>query len=153
MTADETAAEPESTTDDASDEAQKAREAEEKHDQAQETMKQLEEEPPEKLEDWPTDEAKYTTFGGPEGDHSYEEGPEKKLGPSEVRHHEDGSVTVSGDEVDDPDEFKGEPIPGGPTDPDAPKLSGERDESDEAGDKSGDGGDESDDAGEESETA
>jgi len=114
-----------------SDEAQKAREAEEKHEQAQETMKKLEEDPPEKLEDWPTDEAKYSTFGGPEGDHSYEEGPEKKMGPSEVRHHEDGSVTVAGEKVDDPDEYKGEPIPGGPTDPDAPKLSGEKDESGE----------------------
>jgi hypothetical protein len=28
-------------------------------------------------------------------------------------------VEVGGEEVDDPDEFKGEPIPGGPTDPDA----------------------------------
>ena len=36
-----------------------------------------------------------------------------------MRHHEDGSVEVGGEEVDDPDEFKGEPIPGGPTDPDA----------------------------------
>src|SRR5919199_1158834 len=125
-------------TDEASEEAQKAREAEEKHEQAQETMKKLEEDPPEKLEDWPTDEAKYTTFGGPEGDHSYEEGPEKKMGPSEVRHYEDGSVTVAGEEVDDPDEYKGDPIPGGPTDPNAPKLSGERDESGRSGeDESG----------------
>jgi hypothetical protein len=37
-----------------------------------------------------------------------------------VRHHEDGSVTVSGEEADNPDEYKSEPIPGGPTDPDAP---------------------------------
>jgi hypothetical protein len=36
-----------------------------------------------------------------------------------VRFHEDGSVEVGGEEVDDPGEFKGEPIPGGPTDPDA----------------------------------
>ena len=28
-------------------------------------------------------------------------------------------MEVGGEEVDDPDEFKGEPIPGGPTDPDA----------------------------------
>jgi hypothetical protein len=26
-------------------------------------------------------------------------------------------VGVGGEQVDDPDEFKGEPIPGGPTDP------------------------------------
>jgi hypothetical protein len=36
-----------------------------------------------------------------------------------VRHREDGAVEVGGEEVDDPDEFKGEPIPGGPTDPNA----------------------------------
>src|SRR4029453_11587 len=63
--------------------------------------------------------AKYETFGGAEGDHSYDEGPEAKLGPDSVRHHEDGSVEVGGEKADDPDEFKGEPIPGGPTDPDA----------------------------------
>jgi hypothetical protein len=114
------------TPDEATDESQRAQEVKETHERAQETMKELEQDPPEKLEDWPTDAAKYTTFGGPEGDHSYEEGPERKLGPSEVRHHEDGSVSVSGEEVDDPDEYKGEPIPGGPTDPNAPGVSGER---------------------------
>jgi hypothetical protein len=141
MTSDETTEEREETTTsgDEQSEADKARAAEEKHEQAQEKMKELEEDPPEKLEDWPTDEAKYTTFGGPEGDHSYEEGPEKKMGPSEVRHHEDGSVSVAGEKVDDPEEYKGEPIPGGPTDPDAPKLSGERDASDTSDDKSDDG--------------
>jgi hypothetical protein len=35
-------------------------------------------------------------------------------------------VTVQGEEVDNPDEFKGEPISGGPTDPEAPELAGER---------------------------
>ena len=80
---------------------------------------QLGEDPPEKLEDWPDGQAKYETFGGAEGDRSYDEGPEAKLGPDSVRHREDGSVEVGGEEVDDPDEFKGEPIPGGPTDPDA----------------------------------
>jgi hypothetical protein len=69
------------------------------------------EDPPEKLEDWPDGQAKYETFGGAEGDHSYDEGPEAKLGPDSVRHHEDGSVEVGGEQVDNPDEFKGEPIP------------------------------------------
>jgi hypothetical protein len=87
-----------------------------------EKVRQLEQDPPEKLEDWPDGEAKYETFGGPEGDHSYDEGPESKLGPSDVRHFEDGKVTVEGEEVDDPDELKGDPIPGGPTDPDTPNL-------------------------------
>ena len=83
-------------------------------------MKELEENPPEKLEDWPGGKAKYRTFGGSEQDSGYDEGATAKLGPSEVRHFEDGKVTVSGEEVDNPEDFKGEPIPGGPTDPDAP---------------------------------
>ena len=89
-------------------------------DEAKEEIKKLEEDPPEKLEDWPSGPAKYETFGGPEGPHSYEEGPEAKLGPSSLRHHEGGKVTIEGEEVDEPDEFKSEPIPGGPTDPNAP---------------------------------
>jgi hypothetical protein len=94
-------------------------EHQQKMDDAKEEIQQLEEDPPEKLEDWPDGQAKYETFGGAEGDHSYDEGPEAKLGPDSVRHHEDGSVEVAGEKADDPDEFKGEPIPGGPTDPDA----------------------------------
>lgn len=89
---------------------------------AKQEMRELEKDPPEKLEDWPTGRAKYETFGGSEGDHAYDDGPEAKLGPSGVRHHEDGSVSVDGEKVDDPDEFKGDPIPGGPTDPDAERL-------------------------------
>ena len=84
-----------------------------------ERMEKIEEEgPPQDLKDWPDDDLKYETFGGPEGEHPYDEGPEAKLGPSDVRHHDDGKVTVEGEEVD-PDEYKGDPIPGGPTDPDA----------------------------------
>jgi hypothetical protein len=49
-------------------------------DEAKEKMAELEKDPPEKLEDWPKDEAMYQTFGGPEGDHAYDEGPERKLG-------------------------------------------------------------------------
>ncbi|HKN93110.1 MAG TPA: hypothetical protein VJU60_02165 [Thermoleophilaceae bacterium] len=88
-------------------------------DDRKQKIHELEENPPEKLEDWPEDDSKYETFGGPEGDHSYAEGPEAQLGQSDVRHHEDGSVSVEGEKVDDPDEFKGEPIPGGPTDKDS----------------------------------
>ena len=101
-----------------SDEDEKT-EHQQKMEEAKEEIQELEEDPPEKLEDWPDGQAKYETFGGAEGDHSYDEGPEAKLGPDSVRHHEDGSVEVGGEEVDDPDEFKGEPIPGGPTDPNA----------------------------------
>ncbi len=83
-------------------------------------MAELEENPPEKLEDWPDGKAKYRTFGGAESESGYDEGATAKLGPSEVRYYEDGNVTVGGEEVDNPDDYKGEPIPGGPTDPDAP---------------------------------
>jgi hypothetical protein len=100
-------------------------------EEAQAKVDALEEDPPEKIEDWPDDDAKYKTFGGPEGDTSYEEGATAKLGESEVRHHDDGSVTVKGEKVDNPDEYKGDPIPGGPTDPNAASISGERNLADE----------------------
>jgi hypothetical protein len=109
------------------------------------TMEKLEEDPPKDLKEWPDDENKYQTFGGPEGDHGYEEGPESKLGPSGVRHHEDGSVSIDGEEVDDPDEYKGDPIPGGPTDPNAtgPDIDneGDDDSDDEKSDKDEDSDD------------
>lgn len=95
-------------------------------DSVREEMKKLEENPPDKLEDWPQGKAKYETFGGPEGDHSYAEGPEQKLGPSGLRHGEDGSVTIDGEKVDNPEKYKGEPIPGGPTDPDSSTLPGDK---------------------------
>jgi hypothetical protein len=105
-----------------------AQEAQERHESAQKKMNELEEadEVPTNLEDWPDDEAKYVTFGGPEGDHSYEDGPEKKLGPSSLERHGDGSISIEGDEVDDPDEHKADPVPGGPTDPNVPEMRGER---------------------------
>ncbi len=114
------------------DAAAKAQAAEEEHDEAKEEMEQLEENPPENLEDWPDGKAKYETFGGPEGDHSYEEGPEQKLGQSGVRHHEDGSVSIDGEKVDNPEEYKGDPIPGGPTDPNSPDAPGEREQEEES---------------------
>src|SRR5688572_1383572 len=111
--------------------AEKAKAAEKEQDEAKEEMEQLEESPPENLEDWPDGKAKYETFGGPEGEHSYEEGPEAKLGQSGVRHHEDGSVSIDGEKVENPDEYKGDPIPGGPTDPYSPDVAGEKDENTE----------------------
>ena len=106
---------------------QKAKEAEERSEKAQQKMDELEKDPPEKIEDWPDDAAKYRTFGGPEeGEVVYDEKHEEALGEHSVRHLEDGSVEVKGEKVDNPDEYKGDPIPGGPTDPDAPKLAGEK---------------------------
>lgn len=106
---------------DDSEERSKAQEKEEERVAAREKMDEIEKDPPAKLEDWPDDAAKYETFGGAEGEHSYEEGPETKLGPSSLRHLEDGGVTIEGEKVDEPDKYKGDPIPGGPTDPEAPQ--------------------------------
>lgn len=94
-------------------------EMEKEQEELDRQMKEIEENPPDKLEDWPDGKAKYRTMGGSEADSGYDEGPTAKLGPSEVRYHEDGKVTVAGEEVDNPDDFKGDPIPGGPTDPNA----------------------------------
>ena len=86
-------------------------------EEAKEEMHRLEEgDPPEKLEDWPDGRAKYLTYGGPEGTSGYDEGPTSKLGPADLSYQADGSVEIAGEKVDDPDEFKREPIPGGPTD-------------------------------------
>ena len=124
-----------------SEEQAKAQKVEEESEQAKKKVKELEENPPEKLEDWPDDKAKYETFGGPEGEHSYEEGPEAQLGPSSLRHHQDGKVSIAGDEVDDAEEYKGDPIPGGPTDPDAARMYGEPDLSEEGDSESASQGD------------
>jgi hypothetical protein len=107
-------------------EHEKAEDAIGRYERAQDKVHELEKDPPSKLEDWPDDESKYVTMGGTEGDQTYDEGPTSKLGPSDLRHHEDGSVSIGGEKVDDPGEYKGDPIPGGPTDPDAPELAGEK---------------------------
>ena len=122
------------------DAATKAQTDEEEVEEAKKVMEELEEgDPPDKLEDWPGGKAKYQTYGGPDsGDGGYEDGATAKLGPSNLRHHEDGSVTIDGEEVDDPDEYKGEPIPGGPSDPDAPPdpaMVGEEDDDSSDDDK------------------
>jgi hypothetical protein len=118
-------------------------EHEQEMEEAKQEVQALEDDPPEKLEDWPEGKAKYETFGGKEGEHSYAEGPEQNLGPDSVRHREDGSVEIAGEEVDDPDEYKGDPIPGGPTDPDAPSNPDEQRLADEGEDKGGSGDGES----------
>jgi hypothetical protein len=83
------------------------------HERAAEEMREFEqsEEVPRDLSEWPDGKAKYITFG--EGsDDAYGEGPTAKLGPAEVEHHDDGSVTVAGEEAD-PADHKGEPIRSG----------------------------------------
>ena len=69
-------------------------EHQQKLEAAKEEIRKLEDDPPQRLEDWPEGQAKYETFGGPDGEHSYNEGPETKLGPDSVRYREDGSVEV-----------------------------------------------------------
>ena len=99
--------------------AAKAREEQEDTEQAREEMRRIEEEgPPDKLEDWPDGKAKYQTFGGPDGQSGYEEGATSELGPADLRYHEDGRITIAGEEVENPDDYRGDPIPGGPTDDD-----------------------------------
>ena len=133
----ENAADPDAGDD--SSAAESARNEEEEVEEAKEVMSELEEgDPPKDLADWPGGKAKYLTYGGPEGEDGYDEAATQKLGPSSLRHHEDGSVTVEGEEVDDPDEYKGEPIPGGPSDPDAPPdpaMVGEHEDGDDAEEK------------------
>jgi hypothetical protein len=97
----------------AGDAAGRAKDKADAWDKAHDKMRKLEEEddPPTDLKEWPDDEAKYVTYGGGEGDHGYDEGPETKLGPSSLERHEDGSVTIEGEEVDNPDDYKAdEPV-------------------------------------------
>ena len=101
-------------------------EHEQEMEEAKEEIQALEDDPPEKLEDWPEGKAKYLTYGGPEGTAGYDEGPTAKLGPSSLEHHEDGSVSIEGEKVGNPEEFKAdEPISG------APQAAKDDDEEDE----------------------
>ncbi len=144
----ENAADPDAGPDD--DSAQEAAQEEEKEvEEAKEVMSELEEgDPPKDLADWPGGKAKYLTYGGPDGGESYDDGATGKLGPSSLRHHEGGGVSIEGEEVDDPEEYKGEPIPGGPSDPDAPPdpamVGEEEDDMDETSDSDSDSDSESD---------
>ena len=135
----ENAADSDAGSDDGGSAQDAAQNEEQEVEEAKETMSELEEgDPPEDLADWPGGKAKYLTYGGPEGEEGYDDAATQKLGPSSLRHHEDGSVTIEGEEVDDPDEYKGEPIPGGPSDPDAPPdpamVGEDEDDMDESGD-------------------
>jgi hypothetical protein len=99
--------------------ADKAEDDKRETEEAKAQMRELEEgDPPAELDDWPDGKAKYITYGGPDSESGYDEGATSKLGPSDLEHKEDGSVEIGGEAVDDPDEYKGEPIPGGPTDED-----------------------------------
>lgn len=94
-----------------------ARQKEDETEKAKEQMRELEEGDglPSDLSEWPGGAAKYETFGADED--AYGEGATAKLGPPNLTRHSDGSVEIDGKKVDNPDDYKGEPIQGGlPTD-------------------------------------
>jgi hypothetical protein len=84
------------------------------HEVAADEMEAFEalDEVPRDPRDWPSGKQSYLTYGNV-GDDRYGDGTTAKLGPAEVRHHEDGSVSVGGKVVDDPSLYKGKPITGG----------------------------------------
>jgi hypothetical protein len=88
-----------------------AQEKEEETEKAKEEMRALEEgDLPEDISDWPDGPAKYETYGL--DDDAYGDGVTEKLGPANLERHPDGSVTIDGEKVDNPDDYKGEPIAG-----------------------------------------
>ena len=99
---------------------EKAQDKERENELAAEEMSKLEGgDAPTKLEDWPSGPAKYLTYGNDDNE-LYGEGVTAKLGPANLERFADGSISIDGEKVDNPDDYKGEPIAGGPTDPDAP---------------------------------
>jgi len=89
-----------------------AQKKEEESEQAKEEMNALENgDLPGDISEWPSGPAKYETFGI--DDEAYGEGATEKLGPANLQRHADGSVTIDGKKVDNPDDYKGEPIAGG----------------------------------------
>ena len=90
--------------------AELAREKKERSEQAKQEIEELEQadELPKDISDWPSGPAKYETFG--KDDDAYGEGATEKLGPANLERHADGSVTIDGEKVDNPDDHKGEPI-------------------------------------------
>jgi hypothetical protein len=98
---------------------EKAQEQEKENEQAAEEMRELETgDPPTKLDDWPDGPAKYLTYGSGE-DEAYGDGVTAKLGPANLERNGDGSIVIDGHKVDNPDDYKAEPLEGGPTDPNA----------------------------------
>jgi hypothetical protein len=98
---------------------EKAQGKKKENEDAAEEMRVLEKgEPPTDLDDWPDGPAKYLTYGSEE-DEVYGVGVTAKLGPANLERFDDGSISIDGEKVDDPDDYKGEPLAGGPTDSNA----------------------------------
>jgi len=91
-------------------ESEESKDSTESSEDAQEEMRRFEaqDEVPKDLQEWPDGKAKNITFAGGE-DEPYGEGLTAKLGPP-LEYHEDGSVTIDGEKVDNPEDYKGEPI-------------------------------------------
>jgi hypothetical protein len=87
-----------------------AREKEEQSEQAKQEIEELEQSDdlPQDISEWPDGPAKYETFG--KDDDAYGEGATEKLGPANLERHADGSISIDGEKVDNPDDYKGEPI-------------------------------------------
>ena len=87
-----------------------AKEKEERSEKAQEEIHELEQsdELPKDTSEWPDGPAKYETFG--KDDAAYGDGATEKLGPANLERHADGSVSIDGEKVDNPEDYKGEPI-------------------------------------------
>ena len=85
-----------------------------KHEKAVEDMAafELQDDVPRNPRDWPSGTQSHLTFGN-SGDEAYGAGATGKLSPAEVTHHDDGSVSVGGELVDNPEKYTGEPITGG----------------------------------------
>jgi hypothetical protein len=87
-----------------------AQEKEEETEQAEKEMEELESSSdlPQNPSEWPDGPAKYETFG--KDDAAYGDGATEKLGPANLQRHADGSISIDGKKVDNPDDYKGEPI-------------------------------------------
>ena len=97
---------------------EKAHEKLRENEDAAEVMRVLEiGEPPMDLKDWPSGPAKYLTYGSNAENEIYGEGLTANLGPANLRRFADGSIAIDGEQVDNPDDYRGEPLLGGPTDP------------------------------------
>ncbi|MEJ7718510.1 MAG: hypothetical protein WKF31_11290 [Thermoleophilaceae bacterium] len=123
--------------------------ADDPYEAARIKVERLEDDPPADISDWPDDQAKYETFGGADTE-AYDEGATMNLGPPALRRFPDGSVEIEGEKVDNPEDYKGPPIKGGPTDPavDASEVDTEKDTKvDQEGNRE-DGGDEGEDSSE-----
>src|SRR3712207_2914880 len=84
-----------------------AQQKEEEREKAKEEIEGLENgELPDDIDGWPGGPAKYETFGM--DDDAYGEGATAKLGPPNLQRHEDGSVSIDGKKVDNPEDYKGE---------------------------------------------